>query len=106
MDAARSYWPIGYDDLESYHDKFERVCGTWGKAGKLQGKQIDGGNIFEAPRSSEFANPSLTPSHNMVLFEKATRNLGYQAFSVPASNPWRPYVNPDGVALGQCHYCG
>jgi len=40
------------------------------------------------------------------LFEKATRNLGYQAFSVPASNPWRPYVNPDGVALGQCHYCG
>jgi choline dehydrogenase-like flavoprotein len=100
VDAARSYWPIGYDDLESYHDKFEGVSGAWGKAGKLQGKKIVGGNSFEAPRSSEFPNPPLTPSHNMVSFEKAARDLGYQSFSVPASSASRRYVNPDGVALG------
>lgn len=76
MDGARSYWPIGYDDLESYDDKFEGVSGAWGKAGKLQGKKIVGGNTFEAPRSSEFPNPPLTPSHNMVSFEKAARDLG------------------------------
>jgi len=46
--------PIGYDDLESYNDKFEKVCGTWGKAGKLQGKKIDGGNVFEAPVRASF----------------------------------------------------
>ena len=99
-------WPIGYDDLEHYYDKFEKVCGTSGKAGNLQGKKIDGGNIFEAPRASEFPNPPLTQSHNMVLFEKAARNLGYHPFPTPASNASRPYVNPDGIALGQCHYCG
>lgn len=100
MDAARSYWPIGYDDLESYYDKFEGVSGAWGKAGKLQDKKIVGGNLFEAPRSSEFPNPPLTPSHNMVSFEKAARDLGHQSFSVPAASASRPYVNPDGVALG------
>ena len=99
MDAAHSYWPIGYDDFESYYDKFDGVSGAWSKAGKLQGK-IAGGNIFEAPPSSEFPNPPLTPSHNRVSFEKAARDLGYQSFSVPESNDSRPYVNPDGVALG------
>lgn len=99
-------WPIDYHELEPYYDKFEKVCGTSGKAGNLQGKKIDGGNIFEAPRANEFPNPPLTQSHNMVLFEKAARNLGYHPFPVPASNASRAYVNPDGVALGQCHYCG
>jgi gluconate 2-dehydrogenase alpha chain len=99
-------WPIDYHELEPHYDKFEKVCGTSGKAGNLQGRKIDGGNIFEAPRASEFPNPPLTASHSMVLFEKAARNLGYHPFPVPASNASRPYVNPDGVALGQCHYCG
>jgi choline dehydrogenase-like flavoprotein len=99
VDAARSYWPIGYDDLESYYDNFEGVSGAWGKAGKLQGKKIVGG-IFEAPRSSELPNPPLTPSHNRVSFEKAVRDLGYQSFSVPASSASRRCANPDGVTLG------
>ncbi len=47
-------WPIDYHELEPYYDKFEKVCGTSGKAGNLQGKKIDGGNIFEAPRANEF----------------------------------------------------
>ena len=42
-------WPVDYHELEPYYDKFEKVCGTSGKAGNLQGKKIDGGNIFEAP---------------------------------------------------------
>jgi gluconate 2-dehydrogenase alpha chain len=99
-------WPIDYHELESYYDKFEKLCGTSGKAGNLQGKKIDGGNTFEAPRVNEYPNPPLTSSYNMVLFEKAARNLGYHPFPEPASNASRPYVNPDGIALGQCHYCG
>jgi gluconate 2-dehydrogenase alpha chain len=99
-------WPIDYHELEPYYDKFEKVCGTSGKAGNLRGKKIDGGNIFEGPRTSEFPNPPMTQSHNMVLFEQAARKLGYHPFPVPASNASQPYVNSDGVILGQCHYCG
>ena len=52
-------WPIAYDDLEPYYDKFEKTCGTSGKAGNLNGQKIDGGNIFEGPRKSEYPNPPL-----------------------------------------------
>jgi gluconate 2-dehydrogenase alpha chain len=99
-------WPVDYRELEPYYDKFEKVCGTSGKAGNLRGEKRDGGNIFEGSRSSEYPNPPMTQSHNMVLFEQAARQLGYHPFPVPASNASRPYLNPDGVILGQCHYCG
>lgn len=99
-------WPIAYDDLEPYYDKFEKTCGISGRAGHLNGQKIDGGNIFEGPRKSEFPNPPLEPSHAMNLFTKAARDLGYHPFPRPAATVSRNYVNPDGMALGQCHYCG
>jgi gluconate 2-dehydrogenase alpha chain len=99
-------WPISYDELEPYYDKFERTCGTSGRAGNLNGRKINGGNVFEGPRKSEYPNPPLTASHAMLKFEKAARNLGYHPFPQPASNSSRNYTNPDGVSLGVCHYCG
>lgn len=99
-------WPISYHDLEPYYDKFEKVCGISGKAGNLRGKIVAGGNPFEAPRRNEFPNPPMTASQSMVMFEQATRNLGYHPFPIPTANCSRDYVNPDGIALGQCHYCG
>ena len=82
-------WPVDYHELEPYYDRFEKLCGTSGKAGNLNGRRIDGGNIFEAPRKSEYPNPPLTPSHNMQLFEKAARDLGYHPFPTPAANASR-----------------
>jgi gluconate 2-dehydrogenase alpha chain len=99
-------WPIAYDDLEPYYDKFEKTCGVSGKAGHLNGQKIAGGNVFEGSRKSEFPNPPLDASHSMTLFYKAAQDLGYHPFPHPASNASRYYVNPDGMALGQCHYCG
>ena len=51
-------WPITYDDLEPYYDRFEKTCGTSGKAGNLNGQKIDGGNIFEGPRKDEVSQPA------------------------------------------------
>ncbi|MER9420282.1 GMC family oxidoreductase [Mesorhizobium sp. M0306] len=99
-------WPITYDDLEPYYDKFEKTCGTSGKAGNINGRKIDGGNIFEGSRKHEYPNPPMIAAQSMVMFEKAARNLGYHPFPNPSSNASRDYVNPDGVAFGQCHYCG
>lgn len=99
-------FPVSYAELEPYYDKFEKTCGVSGKAGNLRGKIVEGGNPFEAPRSDEYPTPPLIPSQSMVMFERATRDLGYHPYPIPASNTSQPYVNPDGVALGQCHYCG
>lgn len=99
-------WPISYDELEPYYDRFEKVCGISGKAGNLKGRKVAGGNPFEAPRQNEYPTPPMTASHVMTLFDKATANLGYHPFPIPTANCSQDYVNPDGIALGQCHYCG
>jgi gluconate 2-dehydrogenase alpha chain len=48
-------WGVTYAELEPYFDHFEKLCGTSGKAGNLNGQKIEGGNIFEGPRSAEIS---------------------------------------------------
>ena len=55
-------FPVSYDELEPYYDKFEKLCGVSGKAGNLGGQIINGGNVFEGPRQNEYPNPPLTRS--------------------------------------------
>jgi gluconate 2-dehydrogenase alpha chain len=47
-------WGITYEELEPYYDQFDKLCGTSGKAGNLNGNIQPGGNPFEGPRSSEY----------------------------------------------------
>jgi gluconate 2-dehydrogenase alpha chain len=97
---------VSYEELEPYYDRFEKLCGVSGKAGNLQGRLIDGGNIFEGPRSAEYPNRPLHQTVTGELFEAATRQLGYHPFPAPASNASAAYTNPEGVTLGACAYCG
>jgi gluconate 2-dehydrogenase alpha chain len=99
-------WGVSYDELEPYYDKFEYLCGVAGKAGNLAGNKIDGGNIFEGSRKRDYPNPPMIHSYAGELFEKAARTLGYHPFPGPSANMSQPYINPDGVAFGSCHYCG
>ena len=52
-DSSLADWPLGYAELEPYYDRAEYELGVSGKAGNLQGKKIDGGNVFEAPRQRD-----------------------------------------------------
>src|ERR1700739_3482705 len=45
--------PVSYAELEPFYDKAEYEIGVSGQAGNLQGRKIDGGNVFEAARSRE-----------------------------------------------------
>jgi len=105
-DCTVQDWPMTYQELEPYYDRFEYTCGLSGKAGNLNGQIQPGGNPFEGPRSREFPNPPLTRSYGETLFERASLELGYHPFPVPAAQMSRPYTNPDGVTLGPCVYCG
>ena len=105
-DCTIQDWPMTYQELEPYYDRFEYTCGLSGKAGNLNGQIQPGGNPFEGPRSREFPNPPLTRSYGETLFERAALELGYHPFPVPAAQMSRPYTNPDGVTLGPCVYCG
>src|SRR5580658_8605306 len=55
-------FPVPYDELEPYYDRFEKLLGISGKAGNLRGQKIDGGNTFEGPQQNEYPNKPLAVS--------------------------------------------
>jgi len=99
-------YPVTYDELEPYFDRFEYLCGTSGRAGNLNGQKIEGGNPFEGWRSRDYPTPPVVDVYGATLFANAAKQLGYHPFPQPASNASRPYTNPYGVRLGPCNLCG
>jgi len=99
-------WGVTYDELEPFYDRFEKIAGVSGKAGKLNGKIIPGGNPFEGNRSSEYPLPPLATMRLTDIFTEASQKLGYHPFMVPAGQASQAYVNPLGVRMGPCTYCG
>jgi len=99
-------WGVSYEELEHCFDRFEYLTGTSGKAGNLKGQKIEGGNVFEDARARDYPTPPLKMPYAAALFMETARGLGLHPFPAPAANLSRPYVNPLGVAMGQCTYCG
>src|SRR6266850_7796491 len=90
-DSSLIDWPLTYADLEPFYDRAEYELGVSGKAGNLQGRKIDGGNVFEAPRSREYPLPALLADQSGVLFEAGALKLGYHPFSSPRAILSEPY---------------
>src|ERR1700682_4306933 len=105
-DMTLEDWPVSDDELEPYYDKFDKLGGVSGKAGNLRGQKIDGGNVFEGPRSNEYPNKPMKLSPGGVMLADACRNVGYHPFPAPFSAPSAAYTNIYGVTLGSCEYCG
>jgi gluconate 2-dehydrogenase alpha chain len=99
-------WGVTYDDLESGYERFERLCGVSGKAGNLGGVIQEGGNPFEGARRSEYPNPPMAMAYAPTLFAEAARGMGLHPFPQPSANVSRAYVNPLGLELAACTYCG
>jgi gluconate 2-dehydrogenase alpha chain len=97
---------INWHEIEPYYVRAEQMMGTSGKAGNLNGKKIEGGNIFEGPRSQEFPNPPHPMPYMPLLFGKAATELGYHPFPMPSSTLSQTYTNPDGITRVGCQYCG
>src|SRR5262249_9534877 len=100
-DSSLVDWPLSYADLERYYDQAEYELGVSGKAGNLQGKKIDGGNVFEASRRRDYPMPPLRWDQGAILFDARPRNLGY-----PPSAPPRAILPLPYQARPACTYCG
>jgi gluconate 2-dehydrogenase alpha chain len=99
-------WPVSYDELEPYYWRAEQMLGLSGRAGNLNGRKIEGGNIFEGPRSHEYPTPPMKKPYLAALFDEATRKMGYHPHPLPAATTSQSYRNPDGVQRSGCVYCG
>jgi gluconate 2-dehydrogenase alpha chain len=100
-DSSLADWPLSYADLEPFYDRAEHELGVSGKAGNLQGKKIDGGNVFEAPRRRDYPLPPLMVEQCGAAFDAGTRKLGYHPFSTPRAILSQPYNGRPA-----CTYCG
>ncbi|UPG92212.1 GMC family oxidoreductase [Luteibacter aegosomaticola] len=99
-------FPISYDDLEPHLDMFERVCGTAGRAGKINGVIQPGGNPFEGSRTRDYPlgpNPEYLGAE---MFHKGAKEMGWHSYPIPTSNASGPYTNPYGCQMGPCNACG
>ncbi|MCB8879797.1 GMC family oxidoreductase [Acidisoma cellulosilytica] len=99
-------WGVTYDNLEPFYDKFERLAGTSGKAGNIQGVIQPGGNPFEGARARDYPLPPLERTQAAMLFDAGAKELGWHSFPVPAGNTSGAYTNPLGVHMAPCTYCG
>src|SRR4051812_4667695 len=99
-------WGVSWDEIEPYFDKFEYVCGISGKAGNIKGQVQPGGNPFESPRPRDYPNPPMRMPYASTLFAEKMRELGHHPFPLPSANLSRSYVNPLGIRMGECSYCG
>ena len=99
-------WGVTYDEMEPYYTRGERLIGASGKAGNLQGKRIEGGNVFESSRSTEFPLPPGKHGYSSIKFRDAAHSLGYHPYPIPAAALSATYTNPDGVTRPGCVYCG
>src|SRR6476660_8237215 len=100
-DSSLADWPLSYADLEPYYDRAEYELGVSGKAGNLQGKKIEGGNVFEAPRRREYPLPPLLVEQAGQAFDAGAKKLAYHPFSTPRPILSHPYNGRPG-----CTYCG
>ncbi len=101
VESTVADWPFGYQELEPYYDKVEKLYGVSGQAGNVGGQLLPGGNPFEGPRSGPFPMPPLRRSGWTEHMAGAARSMG-----------WHPY--PASVAVNSvpyngrpaCTYCG
>jgi len=99
-------WPVTYDEMEKYYDQVDYDIGVSGTAGNLNGKQIEGGNIFEGPRSRDYPMKPLPTSLTGNKFTVAAKELGYHPFPQPAAILTEDYKDLAGNPRGACLLCG
>jgi choline dehydrogenase-like flavoprotein len=92
--AQFSDWPIRYADLEPYYTKVEWEIGVSGLAGA---------SPFDPPRSKPYPMPPLPVKGSGVIFERASRKLGYHPFPAPMAILSQP--RPGRSACINCGFC-
>ena len=85
-------WPISYQDLEPYYTRAEQVLGVSGDNSL---------NPFEPPRSAPLPLPPLPIKSSGVLFEAATRKLGWHPFPAPMA-----VISRQHRGRVPCQHCG
>src|ERR1700739_788988 len=102
-DSSLVDWPVSYAELEPFYNHAAYDLRVSGKAGNLQGKKVDGGTVFEAPRSRDYPMPALLVDQSGLLYEAGAKKLGLHPFPSPRAILSQPYK--DRLACTYCGFC-
>ena len=105
-DSTIQDWGITYAKLEPSYERFEKVAGVGGVAGRLAHGQNSNGNPFEEPRRSEYPLAPVSGGSGSSLFREAARQLGYHPYPQPGAVLSSLYTNPYGIERPACTRCG
>ena len=99
-------WPLSYDELEPYYDRFEKLCGTSGKAGNIKGQaagrqSVRGLALVGLSDPAAQAGP-LAPT----LFAEAARKTGQRRFRSRPRICARPTPIHSASNSANARYCG
>ena len=100
-------WGVTYDQLEPYYWRAEQLMGVVGKAGNLNGKHVDGGNVFEGTRSHEYPAAAAQDALHRNLVREGGARTGLSSLSGSDG-----HVEPElhqsrrRVARRPAQYCG
>jgi gluconate 2-dehydrogenase alpha chain len=94
-------WPVTYEELAPYYERFEWEVGVGGERGK---------NPFEGPMAKDYPVPPLRRNARSVILEPAMQRLGYHPFQSPVGILSRNYKPPEPYdtrlpARPGCSYC-
>ena len=100
-------WPVSYDELEPYYDKFEYVAGISGKAGNIKGadparrQSVRGrarARLSDAADEAGLCAGAVHQGRDEAW--ACIRSRGRRRTSRSA------YTNPYGCSMAPCTYCG
>jgi gluconate 2-dehydrogenase alpha chain len=99
-------YPMTYDELEPFFDRWERVAGISGKAGNISGQMIEGGNPFEMPRARDYPMPAMPHTWDAEKFATTAKAMGYHPFPASGGIASKDYINEYNMQMGPCNHCG
>ena len=96
-------WGITYDELEPFYDQFDKLCGTSGKAGNLNGKIQPGGNPFEGPRAERVPDAADDPNLCADPVRQGGGRTRAPSLPAPDRQPVPALYQPARRAAGRVH---
>lgn len=95
-----------YDELEPYHDLFEKLW-HFRQGGQPPRPDPAGRQSVRGAAAEQYPQRPLEITEAGLIFkETVEREFGFKPYPSPAANSPDPYLNPDGMRLGACQYCG
>jgi gluconate 2-dehydrogenase alpha chain len=99
-------WGVTYDELEPFYDRFEKIAGTSGTAGVINGVKKPGGTPSKDRAAANIRRLRWFAASGATSSTRRPPSSAIIPSRFRGGTIGAPYKNPLGVNLAPCTYCG